>query len=484
MLDAASQPKKSTPILHAIVLKVRCQVSIAGGIFGTSQSFRRFYSGVRISRFLVAWRPCMIIVSTVTKRERAMQISDTFKGNFTQQEPIPEDAIAAAIEVMRSGRLHRYNVAEGEISETAWLEQEFASYIGAKYCLAVASGGYALTAALKAAQCQANEPVLTNGFTLSPVPGAITAAGGRVVLVDITANLVIDLADLERKIKDSGATKLMLSHMRGHLVDMNHLMDICNRHSVLVIEDCAHTMGASWAGKKSGLFGQVACYSTQTYKHINSGEGGFIVTDDESIAARATVLSGSYMLYGRHLSAPSEQHFDQIRLETPNCSGRMDNLRAAILRPQLRQLDDSVARWNKRYQAIEKELTGVPGLSLSVRPEQEYYVGSSIQFLAEEFDEGLVRSFLARCLERGVELKWFGATDPVAYTSRHQSWHYVEPQQLPESDRLLSILFDMRIPLTFSVADCQQIGSIIRECFNEIRSTMLSPAIDSVSQSV
>jgi len=390
-----------------------------------------------------------------------------FKGNFTQQEPIPESAIEAAVEVMRSGRLHRYNVAPGEQSETALLEQEFADYMGAKYCLAVASGGYALTAALKAVGCKDKEPVLTNGFTLSPVPGAITAAGGDVVLVEITENLVIDLDDLEAKIRSSGSRKLMLSHMRGHLADMGRLMSICDAHDVVVIEDCAHTMGASWAGVKSGLHGHVSCYSTQTYKHINSGEGGFIITDDAEIAARATMLSGSYMLYGRHLAGPPENTFADIRLQTPNCSGRMDNLRAAILRPQLRELDASVERWNERYQAIEKELAGVPGLKLSSRPDAEVYVGSSIQFLLPDYSANDVEQFMRRCLDRGVELKWFGEPEPTAYTSRHDSWHYVKTQTLPETDRILATLCDMRIPLTFSVEDCRQIGSIIRECVGQ-----------------
>jgi len=392
-----------------------------------------------------------------------------FTGNFTQQESLPESAIEAAVEVMRSGRLHRYNVAEGEQSETALLEQEFAAYMGVPFCLAVASGGYALTAALKAVECQRDEPVLTNAFTLSPVPGAITAAGGRAILVEVTDNLVIDLEDLQKKIASSGATKLMLSHMRGHLVDMDALMLICEGAGVTVIEDCAHTMGARWGSTRSGLHGKVACYSTQTYKHINSGEGGFVITADPSIAARATVLSGSYMLYGRHLAGPPAETFTDIRLETPNCSGRMDNLRAAILRPQLAELDANVARWNERYQAVEKELAGVAGLKLSKRPDAEYYVGSSIQFLAEDFSADDIRAFLARCLSRGVELKWFGEPEPTAYTSRHDSWHYVEQQDLPTSDRILSVLCDMRIPLTFSVEDCSQIGRIIRDCFLEAK---------------
>jgi len=395
-----------------------------------------------------------------------------FQGNFTQQEPIPEAAIARAVEVMRSGRLHRYNTAPGEISETVLLEQEFAKATGARYCLACASGGYALAAALKASGLAAGEPVLTNGFTLSPVPGAIAAAGGRPVLVETTEDLVIDLDDLERKIKSSRARTLLLSHMRGHLCDMDRLMAIANAHEVKVIEDCAHTMGAAWRGTPSGRHGLAACYSTQTYKHINSGEGGFICSDDADLMARATILSGSYMLYDRHTAGPSHEVFADIRLDTPNCSGRMDNLRAAILRPQLAQLDANRERWNARYRAVEEELSNVPGLRLPQRPAEEAFVGSSIQFQLADFDAPAIIDTLKRCKARGVELKWFGAPEPVAYTSRHQTWRYVAPQALPATDRILEHLLDMRLPLTFSVADCRLIGTIIRECVMETRAAL------------
>ena len=76
-------------------------------------------------------------------------MTEVFKGQFTQQEPIPEDAIAAAMAVMQSGRLHRYNTQGDEVAETALLEEEFAAYTGAKYCLAVASGGYAMATAYR-----------------------------------------------------------------------------------------------------------------------------------------------------------------------------------------------------------------------------------------------------------------------------------------------------------------------------------------------
>jgi dTDP-4-amino-4,6-dideoxygalactose transaminase len=387
-------------------------------------------------------------------------MSEIFTGNFTQQEPIPEEAIEAAVEVMRHGRLHRYNLAEGEVGETALLEREFADQVGAKYCLAVASGGYALATALRAVGVGHGDRVLTNAFTLAPVPGSIAAVGATPAYVDVTEDLTIDLEDLTAK---AGQAKvLMLSHMRGHLCDMGRLMEICNAAGIIVIEDCAHTMGAEWNGVPSGRHGAIGCYSCQTYKHVNSGEGGLLVTDDAEIAARAIMLSGSYMLFGRHLAAPEPEVFEQIKFETPNISGRMDNLRAAILRPQLRDLDAQVARWNDRYRTLESGLRGTPGLRVVERPAMETYVGSSFQFLLLDWAAERVQEVLRRCAVRGVELKWFGGAEPVAFTSRYDSWRYAETPALPNSDRILAGIIDMRVPLTFSLEDCAQIARIIR----------------------
>lgn len=385
---------------------------------------------------------------------------DRFTGSFTQQEPIPAEGIAAAMAVLQHGRLHRYNVAPGEVAETALLEEEFAAFTGAKYCLAVASGGYALGTALRAIGVVAGDRVLTNAFTLAPVPGAIAAIGAVPVFVEVTAELVLDIADLARKA--TSAQVLLLSHMRGHICDMDRLMAVCDGMGIRVIEDCAHTMGASWRGVPSGRHGLVGCYSTQTYKHMNSGEGGLLVTDDAELMARAVVLSGSYMLYARHRAAPPPEMFEKIKYETPNVSGRMDNLRAAVLRPQLRLLAAQCARWTERYRVVEAGLRGTPGLRVIERAEAEDFVGSSIQFLLDGWGEADLEAVVGRCAERGVELKWFGAAQPVAFTSRHDSWRYAPAQDLPQTDRILAGLLDMRLPLTFSLEDCAQIARIIR----------------------
>ena len=128
-----------------------------------------------------------------------------FTRPFTQQEPINQEAIEAAIGVLKSGRLHRYNTIENERSEASLLEEEYAAYLGSKYCLACASGGYAMSFALKAAGLKPGEGVLTNTFTLAPVPGSISNAGGVPIFVEITKDLVLDLDDLSKKASQGDA---------------------------------------------------------------------------------------------------------------------------------------------------------------------------------------------------------------------------------------------------------------------------------------
>ncbi|MCY0092867.1 DegT/DnrJ/EryC1/StrS family aminotransferase [Hoeflea ulvae] len=142
----------------------------------------------------------------------------------------------------------------------------------------------------------------------------------------------------------------------------------------------------------------------------------------------------------------------------------MDNLRAAILLPQLSRLEDNIERWNARYRAVEQGLETVAGVVLPQRPASERYVGSSIQFRLPGISAPAAEAFVAAAKDLGVELKWFGAHEPAAFTSNHHSWHYVEPQTLEKTDQILSSLFDMRLPLTFSIEDCRQIASIIADC--------------------
>ncbi|MDY0223411.1 MAG: aminotransferase class I/II-fold pyridoxal phosphate-dependent enzyme [Desulfobacterium sp.] len=391
-------------------------------------------------------------------------VSLHFTKDFTQQESIPKAGIDRALEIMASGKLHRYNTAPGETGEAALLEEEFARYMGKKYCLSCASCGSAMYLALKSLGVKQGDKVLCNSFTLAPVPGAIENSGAEIVLVDITDDYTIDLEDLAKKAKSPDVRWLLLSHMRGHIANMGRIMEICDSCDLTLIEDCAHTMGAFWDKKKSGSFGKIGCFSTQTYKHMNSGEGGLLVTDDPEVIARAIILSGSYMLYERHTSRPDMAVFESLKTMVPNYSSRMDNLRAALLRPQLADLDTQCKRWNERYDHLARGLEKIPGIFLPHRDPREAYVGSSIQFSLNGQPETKIVEFLDKCKDQGVELKWFGNKEPVGFTSAYQSWKYLgNLPDLPNTKRILAVMCDMRIPLTFSLEDCDTILNIIKQ---------------------
>ena len=107
-------------------------------------------------------------------------------------------------------------------------------------------------------------------------------------------------------------------------------------------------------------------------------------------------------------------------------------------------------------------MRGTPGLTVIERPEKETIVGSSIQFLLLDWAGEKVREVVERCRARGVELKWFGDANPVGFTSRYDSWRYADSTPMPATDRILAGIVDMRVPLTFSLTDCDLIARIIR----------------------
>ena len=384
-----------------------------------------------------------------------------FGKDLSTAEPIPEEAIERAVELMRSGRLHRYGEQGTGYPEPSLLEQEFASYVGSKYCVAVSSCGAAMLIALKALGVKAGDKVLTSTFTLSPVPGAIAHAGADAILIETTPDYMTDMADLAFKAATSGAKVFLLSHMRGHIADLEAVKAICDRHGIAIIEDCAHTMGAKWDGQYTGTWGRVGCFSAQTYKHINSGEGGLLVTDDDDVVAQAILMSGCYMMYDQHLSKPSSDVFERWKYLTPNFSMRMSNLAAALLRPQIAQLADRGRRWNHIYATLERELAKTECISIPPRNAKEEFVASSIQFTLN-LKPHQIEMFLKECNSRGLYIKWFGTPNPIAFTSNYEHWHYLSSKpDIPHSKAVLNQLMDLRTPLSLTDEDCVLIGKIV-----------------------
>ncbi len=390
--------------------------------------------------------------------------------DFTGQEPIPASAVERANELFGSGKLFRYGEAGADEADVALLEEEFAALVGTRYGAAFNSCGAALAAALMAAGVERDEPVLVNAFTLAPVPGAVAHAGARPVFVEITPDYHIDLTDLRAKVESTGARWLLLSYMRGHIPDLDAVTGLCDELGVTIIEDCAHTMGAGWDGRPAGTFGIAGCFSTQSFKHVNSGEGGLLVTDDEDLAAKAILLSGSYMLYEQHRARPAAEVFERHRLTTPNFSMRLGAVAAALARPQLELLEPRARVWNQRYRELAEGLRGLDGVRVPDRDQREEYVASSIQFNLDpaKVPTADIGAIIERAARSGVALKWFGSEQPVGFTSRSDHWGYAGDQALPNTARVLASLLDMRIPLAMSSADVVDVVAVIGDAIDVV----------------
>lgn len=384
-----------------------------------------------------------------------------FGKDLSTPEPIPEEAIERAVALMRSGRLHRYGEQGSGYPEPSLLEQDYAAYVGSKYCVAVSSCGAAMFIALKALGVKPGDKVLTSTFTLSPVPGSIAHAGAEAVLVEASGDYMTDIADLKRKAATSGAKVFLLSHMRGHIADLQAIRAVCDKYNIAIVEDCAHTMGAKWDGQHTGTWGKVGCYSAQTYKHINSGEGGLLVTDDDDVAAQAILMSGCYMMYDQHILKPAPEVFERWKYVTPNFSMRMSNLAASLLRPQIGQLADRGRRWNHIYATLACELGKAGHVFVPARDAKEEFIASSIQFTLDLMPSQ-IEQFLKECSLRGLYIKWFGTATPVAFTSNYEHWHYLKNKpDIPNSKAVLNQLMDLRTPLSLTDDDCVLIGQIV-----------------------
>lgn len=406
--------------------------------------------------------------------------------DLTEPEPIPEAGIARAVELMRSGRLFRYGEMGADQLDVSLLEQEFAAFVGRRYCVAVNSGGGALFLALKVAGVEPGDPVLINGFTLAPVPGAILHAAARPVIVEIGRDYVIDPEDLRRKARASGAKVLLLSHMRGHIADMDAVMAVARECGLGVIEDCAHALCASWKGKAIGTFGIAAAFSAQTYKHLNAGEGGFLVLDDDAMAARAILHSGSYMLHGQHLSSPGAKALQAVGEHVPNFSMRMTALAAAMLRPQLAELPRRAKRWNDIHDRIAVGLRHSQQIRVPERGHGQVFSATSIQFSVLGFATEQMELFLAHARERGVPIKWFGARAQSGFTSAPRNWLYAGEQgPLARTHEVLAELCDIRTPVTLTDAECDLIAEIVRDSIERVvtnRSTTKAGRKDPLQQ--
>lgn len=424
--------------------------------------------------------PVMLRSATATRRVTVPQVLATkmvavdpprvrtfIKKDIKQPDPICKTGQENTMKVMQSGRMYRYNVGKAEESEVSLCEKAITDYTGHKYCVALNSCGSAIFLMLKAAGVKPGDKVLSNAFTFGAVPSAIEHAGGTAVYVESNDAYVMDTEELEVQLKANPDCKyVLISHMRGKLADMDAIKAVCDRYEAMLLEDCAHSLGVYWKGKHSGHHGKAACISSQSYKMLNSGEGGFFLTDDDYMAAAVATYAGAYEgLSVKHLTVPPLEAFKGLSNKLPNYSLRMSALAAAVIRPQVSTLDQRAEKYNERYEKLKSELSRrAKGLLTvpDVTPGVSQPVHDSIQFnLADHITPAQVDQFLAECHAHGLPVELFGAKSNAR---NFVNWEFAPAQDpLPKTSKMLARACDVRLPLMWDDEDFHTMADVIVE---------------------
>lgn len=234
-------------------------------------------------------------------------------------------------------------------------EEQFAARVGRRHGIAVANGSAALEAAVAALQLGAGDEVILPASTIISCAAPIVRAGAKPVLVDCDAGTWnMDVAQVEARITPR-TRAIMAVHIFGLPVDMDPLLAIARKHGLKIIEDAAQAIGQAYRGKPCGGFGELSTFSFYPNKHVTTGEGGMVVTDDEALAERCRRL--------RNLCFKPEQRFVHDEL---GWNLRLTSLQAALGVAQLERLDRSVARKRRMGARYTELLKGTRGLQLPV----------------------------------------------------------------------------------------------------------------------
>lgn len=237
-----------------------------------------------------------------------------------------------ALEVLRSG----WYVLGKEVDS---FEREFAEYLGAGYCVGLASGLDALWIAFRVLGIGIGDEVLVQGNTYIASVMGITINGATPVFVEPDEYYNIDASKLEEKI--TPATKaILVVHLYGQASNMDEIMDVARKYGLKVVEDCAQSHGASFKGKMTGTFGDIGCFSFYPSKNLGAfGDAGGIVTDDPMLAEQVRVFRN----YG------SEKRYYNRVVGT---NSRLDEIQAGLLRVKLahiRELEEEKRNICERY---------------------------------------------------------------------------------------------------------------------------------------
>ncbi len=230
------------------------------------------------------------------------------------------------------------------------LEESFSRYQGGGHAIAVSSGTSALQVGLESLGIRDGDEVITTPFTFIATSNSILYSGARPVFSDIGGDFNLDPGQLKDKITDS--TKAVLAvHLFGNPCRMAEIQEICDRHGIFLIEDCAQSIGAEEGSTKAGSFGDLSTFSFYATKNMITGEGGMILTrrQDAERAARQIRHQGQ-----------SEQYLH----ERVGFNFRMTDMQAAIGIEQLKKVDSLNSKRIENARFLSEGLRDMPGITI------------------------------------------------------------------------------------------------------------------------
>ena len=391
-------------------------------------------------------------------------------GNFDIKffKPAPEQGIEAAVEAMRSGLMFRYQHKTPEQSEVSMFEQEFAAHLGCKYAVGVNSCGSAMFIAMNIAGIQPGDKVLSNAFTFTAVPSAIHHIRAEPVLVESNGEWGLDAVDLEAKVVESGAKVLLMSYMRGHVSDIDAVLEVVQRHDLFFIEDCAHAYMTTWDGILLGRFSDIACFSTQSSKGLASGEGGILTTDVEEYAAKAILYSGSYEgLWSRHHGV-DPQLLSSLQNQIPGYSMRMNEVTGAMLRPQIARLEGICEIHKRNYQRLESQIGDHPNIEVPKPHPKVDSFSDTMQFHLRGLSRQQADRFVEVMGMEGLPIQIFG----VQRNARdYREWDYFEGMQdldMPETVKNIEYACDLSMQPHLTLDNMDTIAAVIFDVLDYI----------------
>ena len=376
--------------------------------------------------------------------------------NAHSAEPIPDAARAEVERLLQTGDLFRYT-ADAD-APVALLEAEFAEMLGSTYALAVSSCSAALFLSLKALDLPRDARVLIPGFTFAAVPSSVIHADCLPVLCEVGDNYRIDLKDFADKLQDN-ISAVIISHMRGHTSDMDKILALCEATGIPVIEDAAHSLGTTWNGRNIGTLGRVGCFSFQSYKMVNAGEGGILVTDDADLVARAIIMSGAYE-HNWKKHPVLHDAFARWQNKLPLYNLRLNNLSAAVIRPQLAELPRRVRDGRANHDYVAEQLNLSPWMQVPEKLAPEVRAPDSIQFNLIGMRDDEVRRFSRATEAQGVKVQVFGLSSDNARA--FWNWQFISDlPDLPQTRAMLMRACDVRLPVQLGRADLDAIIAVL-----------------------